>query len=126
MQQESQSNGITTMVKKIARKFREEPSGSVAIMFAVSAGAVMMMMGAAVDYSRMITAKSKLQAATDATILSLARQGTLSSQELSTKAAQLLSTHVGNDPNASIVAGPDHRNSGAATRCRSRPRLARR
>jgi|APMI01.1.fsa_nt_gi Flp pilus assembly protein TadG len=113
MQQESQSNGITTMVKKIARKFREEPSGSVAIMFAVSAGAVMMMMGAAVDYSRMITAKSKLQAATDATILSLARQGTLSSQELSTKAAQLLSTHVGNDPNASIVAGPDHRNSGA-------------
>lgn len=101
------------MVKNIAKKFRDEPSGSVAIMFAVSAGAVMLMMGASVDYSRMITAKSKLQAATDATILSLARQGTLSSDELQTKAIQLLSANIGNDPNASIVAGPDHRNSGA-------------
>jgi len=73
----------------------------------------MLMMGATIDYSRAITVRSKLQAATDATILSLARQGSLSSAELQTKAVQLLSANIGNDPNASIVAGPDHRNSGA-------------
>lgn len=81
-------------------------------MFAVSATATMFLLGASIDYTRSSTAKAKLQVATDTTILALARQGGLSSSELGARAAQLLTSNMSGDPNAVIVAGPDHRNNG--------------
>ena len=92
-------------------RLRRDESGSTAIMFSVTFGAVMLMMGAAVDYSRTSSQQSRLQAASDATILGLARQGNLSQSELSTKAAQLLTSNMQGDPNARLAAGPDHRNN---------------
>lgn len=93
------------------RRLCRDESGSTAIAFSVTFGAVMLMMGAAVDYSRMDSLKARLQAATDATILALARQGNLSPLELSARAGELLASNMQGDPNVRLVAGPDHRNN---------------
>ena len=96
----------------MSRRFSENQSGSVAIMFALSAAATIFLLGASIDFTRSSMVRARLQAASDATILALARQGSLSGLELSARATQLFATNIGGDPNARIVAGPDHRNNG--------------
>ncbi len=53
----------------IASRFRKDERGSTAIMFALLITPVMFMTGMAVDYSRMITVKSRMQTAIDAASL---------------------------------------------------------
>jgi Flp pilus assembly protein TadG len=55
-----------------ATRFRHASGGSVAIVFAVAAVAMLGMVGGAVDYSRLTAARAKLQAATDAAALAVA------------------------------------------------------
>jgi len=68
------------MFKTVQRKvgaFRRSESGNVAAIFALSLLPLVGFAGAAVDYSRAATVRSRIQSAVDATALKLARDGAL-------------------------------------------------
>lgn len=71
----------TSFFKQQTRKFRDETSGTVAIIFALAAIPVVMACGAAVDFVRSADAKTNLQTALDAGALAAAAAGNLSESE---------------------------------------------
>lgn len=58
---------------RLARRFRRDRTGSVAIIFALSVVMIVGIVGGAVDYGRWINAKSKQQAALDSAVLAAGR-----------------------------------------------------
>jgi Flp pilus assembly protein TadG len=84
-----------------AGKFQRDDRGNIAVIFAVALVPLLGFVGAAVDYSRAAAARTKMQAALDATALMAAKDApTLSASALTTRAAgyfnALFTTPVGN------------------------------
>jgi hypothetical protein len=64
------------MLKQLFKRFSRNERGAVALMFGLSAVPVFGLVGAAVDYNRASATRMELQAAADATSLSLAKSAT--------------------------------------------------
>ena len=80
-----------------AARFGQDRRGQIAVTFAVSLLPAMTLVGAAVDYSRLLSLKSNLQAATDGAILASANQMTAqtTTSQLQTMAQSFLRTQIG-------------------------------
>ena len=63
------STKLRRLASTFLRRFRDDQSGSVAIVFAVAASVATMLAGAAIDYSRGVGAQAKLQTAVDQALL---------------------------------------------------------
>lgn len=74
-------------------RFREEKSGSTAIMFALLIAPVMILTGMAVDFSRMLTVKSRMQTALDAAALAGSRAAQTTSTNVTIVAQSAASTY---------------------------------
>lgn len=61
-----------TKMKKSLRKFMKDTAGNVTMIFGLSAVPLMLAAGAAIEYSNMLDARTKLQAATDSAALAAA------------------------------------------------------
>ncbi|MGC2087770.1 MAG: TadE/TadG family type IV pilus assembly protein, partial [Bradyrhizobium sp.] len=75
--------------RRAARRFGSDPSGNIAITFALALIPILTFVGAAVDYSRANAAHSAMQSALDTTALMLSRdisQGTITTANLTTAA----------------------------------------
>ena len=59
---------LRTLVSNCPRLLRNE-RGSIAVTAALAAGGMMLILGTAVDYSRTVNARSKLQTAVDSAVL---------------------------------------------------------
>ena len=62
------------------RSFHQSASGAVAIVFSITAVAVLMVAGVALDYGRSITTQTKMQSAADAGVLAAVRAATMNSK----------------------------------------------
>ncbi len=74
-------------------RFREEKSGSTAIMFALLIAPVMVLTGMAIDFSRMVTVKARMQTALDAAALAGSRAAQTASTNVATTAQTAASTY---------------------------------
>src|SRR6516164_7591171 len=77
-----------------ARHLGASRDGNVAVMFALALLPVFAFIGAAIDYSRVNTARSAMQSALDSTALMLSRdlsQGTITTTQVSTTAQNYFS-----------------------------------
>ncbi len=84
---------LLTTSTSFADRFRKDKRGSTAIIFSLMITPIMLMTGMAVDYSRMITVKQRMQTAVDAAALAGVRAAQLNSSssgslEIVAKAAQ--------------------------------------
>src|SRR3954447_13519487 len=80
---------LTRQLRVLARRFACADKGNVATMFAIAVLPLMGLVGAAVDYSRVASARSTMQAALDSTALMLSKDlasGTISKDDISAKA----------------------------------------
>lgn len=81
-----------TVVRRIGRqlaRFKAAEQGNIAVIFAIALVPVLSFVGAAVDYSRAVQARSSMQAALDSAALMLSKDlssGTITTSQLSTKA----------------------------------------
>ena len=95
---------VITMARRLldtAGKFQRDDRGNIAVIFAVALVPLLGFVGAAVDYSRAVAARTKMQAALDATALMAAKDAPiLSASALTTRATgyfnSLFTTTVGN------------------------------
>jgi len=95
---------VITMARRLldtAGKFQRDDRGNIAVIFAVALVPLLGFVGAAVDYSRAVAARTKMQAALDATALMAAKDAPiLSASALTTRATgyfnALFTTPVGN------------------------------
>lgn len=72
----------------ILNRFKTDARGSVSALFAVSVIPMLLAVGSAVDYDRLLSMRSRVQAAADATALAMARQaGDLTDAEIQSKGA---------------------------------------
>lgn len=77
------ANGLRNSIARFARAER----GNVAMMFAVMLPVLLTSVGAAIDYSRAVNARSAMQAAVDATALMISKEATnLTAAQITTKA----------------------------------------
>jgi len=94
---------LIAFVRDRLRDFRRAKGGNVAIIFALSAIPIVGLMGAAVDYSRANSAKVAIQAAIDATGLTLSKEAQkLGNDELNKKALDYFLANF-NRPDANNV-----------------------
>lgn len=78
---------IVNGLKATSARFARTESGNVAMMFAVMLPVLLTAIGAAIDYSRAVNARSAMQAAIDATALMISKEAsTLTPAEITTKA----------------------------------------
>jgi len=80
---------LALLFRRAARRFGSDPSGNIAITFALALIPILTFVGAAVDYSRANAARSSMQAALDAAALMLSRdlvQGTITQTDIPTRA----------------------------------------
>ena len=98
---------IAAKIREPFSRFRNDLTGSTAMIFGISVVPIMLLVAAGVDYSRAIEKKAQLQQATDATALAVTRSltSTTSQATLLTQAQTFLAAAV-NDPNAVITSGP--------------------
>ncbi|MCK1514381.1 TadE/TadG family protein [Bradyrhizobium sp. 190] len=76
-------------LRAAARRFAGANDGNIAILFGIAIIPIITFVGAAVDYTRAVNARSSMQAALDSTALMLAKdltEGTISTSEISKKA----------------------------------------
>ena len=71
------------------RSFRRDKSGTSSLMFAAGLLAVVILTGAAIDYSSAVTTRTRLQAGVDAAILAAAKQGAANPQSYLTSDSAL-------------------------------------
>ncbi len=94
---------ICNSVRSSLRDFRRAQDGNIAIIFALASLPVIGLMGAAIDYSRANSARTALQAALDATGLTLSKEAqSLSSAQLNEKALKYFLANF-NRPQATDV-----------------------
>jgi Flp pilus assembly protein TadG len=104
---------VISMARRLldtAGKFQRDDRGNIAVIFAVALVPLLGFVGAAVDYSRAVAARTKMQAALDATALMAAKDApTLSASALTTRATgyfkALFTTTVG-DPQFTFTYTP--------------------
>jgi Flp pilus assembly protein TadG len=78
---------IVTGLKVTSARFARAERGNVAMMFAVMLPLILTSIGAAIDYSRAVNARSAMQAAADATALMISKEASgLTSSQITTKA----------------------------------------
>jgi Flp pilus assembly protein TadG len=78
---------IANGLKVTAARFGRAERGNVAMMFAVMLPVLLTFIGAAIDYSRAVNARSAMQAAVDATALMISKEASsLSAADVTTKA----------------------------------------
>jgi Flp pilus assembly protein TadG len=78
-------------LRTAARRFAGANEGNIAILFGIAVIPIITFVGAAVDYTRAVAARSSMQAALDSTALMLAKDltdGTINTSQISTKADQ--------------------------------------
>jgi Flp pilus assembly protein TadG len=80
------------------RRFMQREDGNVAMTFAVAALPIILLAGAAMDYSRASSLGAKLQADLDATTLALCRSTSTSTADLTTKASGMLADYSPDQP----------------------------
>jgi Flp pilus assembly protein TadG len=76
-------------LRTAARRFAGANEGNIAILFGIAVIPIITFVGAAVDYTRAVSARSSMQAALDSTTLMLAKdltEGTINTSQISTKA----------------------------------------
>jgi Flp pilus assembly protein TadG len=76
-------------LRAAARRFAGANDGNIAILFGIAVIPIISFVGAAVDYTRAVAARSSMQAALDSTALMLAKdltEGTINTSQISTKA----------------------------------------
>ncbi len=82
------SQYVSSIGRRIAR-FAAAEQGNIAVIFAIALVPVLSLVGAAVDYSRAIQARTSMQAALDSAALMLSKDlssGTITTSQISTKA----------------------------------------
>jgi Flp pilus assembly protein TadG len=67
---------VTDRLKQSAARFAGAERGNVAMMFAIALVPMLGFIGAAIDYSRAVSARSAMQAAADATALMISKEAT--------------------------------------------------
>lgn len=78
---------VTDRLKQSAARFARAERGNVAMMFAIALVPMLGFIGAAIDYSRAVSARSAMQAAADATALMISKEATsLTAEQITTKA----------------------------------------
>jgi Flp pilus assembly protein TadG len=78
---------VTDRLKQSAARFAGAERGNVAMMFAIALVPMLGFIGAAIDYSRAVSARSAMQAAADATALMISKEATsLTAEQITTKA----------------------------------------
>ena len=90
---EALPTGIAHRSNSFLSRFNSDKRGSTAIIFGLMVAPIMMMTGMAVDYSRMITVKARMQTALDAAALAGARATKGQSSNLTTLAQNAASTY---------------------------------
>jgi Flp pilus assembly protein TadG len=78
-------------IRAAVRRFAGANDGNIAILFGIAVIPIISFVGAAVDYTRAVSARSAMQAALDSTALMLAKdltEGTINTSQISTKADQ--------------------------------------
>jgi len=78
-------------LRTAACRFAGANEGNIAILFGIAVIPIITFVGAAVDYTRAVSARSSMQAALDSTTLMLAKdltEGTINTSQISTKADQ--------------------------------------
>jgi Flp pilus assembly protein TadG len=78
-------------LRTAARRFAGANEGNIAILFGIAVIPIITFVGAAVDYTRAVSARSSMQAALDSTALMVAKdltEGTINTSQISTKADQ--------------------------------------
>ena len=81
---------VLRKLRATAVRFIGERKGNVAVIFALSAIPILTFVGAAIDYTRAIAARSAMQAALDSTALMLSKDlsaGTINTSQINTKAS---------------------------------------
>jgi Flp pilus assembly protein TadG len=76
-------------LRAATRQFAGANDGNIAILFGIAVIPIISFVGAAVDYTRAVSARSSMQAALDSTALMLAKdltEGTINTSQISTKA----------------------------------------
>jgi Flp pilus assembly protein TadG len=76
-------------LRAAARRFAGANDGNIAILFGIAVIPIISFVGAAVDYTRAVSARSSMQAALDSTALMLAKdltEGTINTSQIATKA----------------------------------------
>lgn len=101
------------VVRRIGRHLARFPAaeqGNIAVIFAIALVPVLSFIGAAIDYSRAVQARTSMQAALDSTALMLSKDlssGTITTSQLSTKAQayfNALFTATNSIPTVSVAA----------------------
>ena len=87
----------------VAGRFREDRSGNVAILFALTCLPVAFMAGAAVDYSRASAVLVRAQNAVDVAALALAKDPKMSASDTDTLAANVFSANFSGDPSTTVL-----------------------
>jgi Flp pilus assembly protein TadG len=80
---------VFSRLRAAARRFAGANDGNIAILFGIAVIPIISFVGAAVDYTRAVSARSSMQAALDSTALMLAKdltEGTINTSQISTKA----------------------------------------
>jgi Flp pilus assembly protein TadG len=98
---------ITSRVRAAARRFIGAKDGNIAVIFAIAAVPLISFVGAAIDYTRVNSARSSMQAALDSTALMLAKDlanGTITTSQISAKAtAYFTALYTNTDANSVTV-----------------------
>jgi Flp pilus assembly protein TadG len=100
-------HSLFSRLRNSLRAFRSDKSGNVVLTFAIATIPVIGLTGAAVDYSRANSAKSAMQAATDATALILSKEAQgLDSGQLKAKALSYFKANFNRPEVTNIVVTP--------------------
>ena len=85
----SKFSAVLISVRQTSGRFKRSEHGNVAMMFAAALLPLMAFIGAAIDYSRAVNARSAMQAAIDSTALMISKDAaSLSAEQISAKATQ--------------------------------------
>src|SRR5258705_8176754 len=103
-------------LRTAARRFAGANEGNIAILFGIAVIPIITFVGAAVDYTRAVAARSSMQAALDSTALMLAKdltEGTINTSQISTKADQYFRALYTNNEAKSVTVNATYtQNSG--------------
>ncbi|EJN14310.1 Flp pilus assembly protein TadG [Bradyrhizobium sp. YR681] len=101
---------VVSRIGRLLARFAAAEHGNIAVIFAIALVPVLSFVGAAVDYSRAVQARSAMQAALDSAALMLSKDlssGTITTSQISTKAqAYFNAVFTGNNtlPTVSVAA----------------------
>jgi Flp pilus assembly protein TadG len=103
-------------LRAAARRFAGANDGNIAILFGIAVIPIISFVGAAVDYTRAVAARSSMQAALDSTALMLAKdltEGTINTSQISAKADEYFrALYTNNEAKSLAITASYTQNSG--------------